>query len=182
VRWQALFADLEAQFQAEERRELDQEVAERTRRERAAIGLYERLAAAGPSAPLAIRVHGGALILHGAVADVGEGWVLLSGKGQRPVLVPFSAVLAVSGLALRAAPEVAGKRFGFGYALRGLSRDRAAVALTDVTGVVTTGTIDAVGADVVDLSEHPGDEPRRQGSVVARRLVPFSAIACLAPV
>jgi hypothetical protein len=51
-----------------------------------------------------------------------------------------------------------------------------------VTGVVTTGTIDAVGADVVDLSEHPGDEPRRQGSVVARRLVPFSAIACLAPV
>ena len=47
MRWDDLFADLGAQWDAESRRELDAEVADRTRRERASVGLYERLAAAG---------------------------------------------------------------------------------------------------------------------------------------
>ncbi len=44
MRWDQLFADLEAQWEAEARRDLDSEVADRTRRERATIGVYERLA------------------------------------------------------------------------------------------------------------------------------------------
>jgi diacylglycerol kinase family enzyme len=47
VRWDELFGDLEAQWQAQLRRELDAEVADRTRRERAAIALADRLAAQG---------------------------------------------------------------------------------------------------------------------------------------
>lgn len=68
------------------------------------------------------------------------------------------------------------KRFGLGYALRGLSRDRSVVSVADIGGAVTTGTVDAVGADALDLSEHPADVARRADSVVARRVIPFSAI------
>ena len=45
MRWERLFGDLEGQWEAEARRDLDQEVADRTRRERATVGLFERLAA-----------------------------------------------------------------------------------------------------------------------------------------
>ena len=46
MRWEGLFADLEGQLAAEQRRERDDEVAERTRRERALVTLASRLAAA----------------------------------------------------------------------------------------------------------------------------------------
>jgi hypothetical protein len=68
------------------------------------------------------------------------------------------------------------KRFGLGYALRGLSRDRSVVSLADISGSVTTGTVDGVGADALDLSEHPADMARRPENIVGRRVIPFTAI------
>ena len=48
MRWDDLFDDLACPVGGEsQRRELDTEVADRTRRERGSLGLYERLAAAG---------------------------------------------------------------------------------------------------------------------------------------
>lgn len=183
VRWDELFGDLSAQWEAEERRELDAEVADRTRRERAAIGLYERLAAAG-DAPVGLTLATGTR-LTGRVVDVGDGWVLLGGtaggRALAPALAPFTAVAAVTGLAGRAAGSAAGRRFGLGYALRGLSRDRAVVALQDLTGTVVTGTVDAVGRDHLELSEHAADLPRRAENLTGRRLVPFSALVVLRP-
>ena len=44
---------------------------------------------------------------------------------------------------------------------------------------MTSGTIDAVGADALDLSEHPADLARREENVVARRVVPFTAIVAV---
>ena len=55
------------------------------------------------------------------------------------------------------------------------------VALTDVSGAVATGTVDGVGRDCFDLTEHAPDEPRRPENVTGRRLVPFAAVACLQP-
>lgn len=178
MRWDQLFADLEAQWEAEARRDLDSEVADRTRRERAAIGVYERLAVSvGAEVRLLLR-SGDALT--GSLADVGRDWLLLSAD-RRPVLVPLAALAAVSGIGERAGAGGIGKRFELGFALRGLSRDRAVVALADIAGAVTTGTIDAVGADCFDLSEHAPDMPRRPENITGRRLVPFSAVVSLRP-
>jgi hypothetical protein len=180
VRWQQLFADLEARLEAEDARERGLEVADRTRRERALVGMPERLLAHRGRA-LQLRLLGGQ-VLDAEVADVGLDWVLLHERVGRTALVPMGALLAVSGLAGAATSGSAAtmaRRFGFGYALRGLSRDRAVVALADVSGATVTGTVDAVGADALELAEHPGDLPRREENVTARRVVPFSAIASL---
>jgi hypothetical protein len=179
MRWERLFSDLEGQWEAEARRDLDAEVADRTRRERATVGLYERFAAA-VGAPVALRLVTGPA-LKGAVSDVGQDWLLLEDEQGRPALVPLAAVASASGLGARASESAVGKRFALGYALRGLSRDRAVVAVLDLAGTLTTGTIDAVGADCFDLSEHAPEDPRRPENITGRRLVPFSAVVLLRP-
>ena len=179
MRWERLFSDLEGQWEAEARRDLDQEVADRTRRERATVGLFERLAAS-VGERVGVRLVAGPP-LQGVLSDVGDGWLLLGGDAGRPALVPLTAVTAVTGTGPRASEAALARRFGLGYALRGLSRDRAVVALTDVTGAVATGTIDGVGADCFDLTEHAPDELRRPENVTGRLLVPFTAVACLRP-
>ncbi len=177
MRWDRLFDDLQAQLDADGQRELDLEVSDRTRRERAQVGLHERLIAHRGQG-VELRLAAGVLV-SGTVADAGSDWLLIEDPGERGSLVPFAAIVAISGLGVRAAtgPGVAtAKRFGLGYALRGLSRDRAVVSVTDIAGSVTTGTIDAVGADALDLSEHPADVARRAENILARRVIPFTAI------
>jgi hypothetical protein len=180
MRWDQLFDDLEAQLEAEQRRDLVAEVADRTRRERAAIGLHERLMAHRGNV-LDLRLLGGHAA-RGPVTDVGLDWLVVGERPGGAGLVPFAAIVSITGLTSRGetVPTIA-RRFGFGYALRGLSRNRAVVALADVAGAVTTGTIDAVGTDLLDLSEHPADLPRRPENVIARRAVPFSAVAAVRP-
>ncbi|GAA2169360.1 hypothetical protein [Pedococcus bigeumensis] len=179
MRWDDLFSDLGAQWDAEKRRELDGEVADRTRRERALVGLHERLAAA-LGARVALTVHAVGP-LSGRVLEVGDGWLLLATEARGPALVPFPAVTGVAGPSLRVDGASSGRRFGLGYALRGLSRDRATVLVTDLDGVVLSGTIDAVGRDVLELSEHAPDLARRAENVTGRRLVPFSAVVLVRP-
>jgi hypothetical protein len=154
-------------------------VADRTRRERGAGGLYERLAAAGP-AVVGLTLRTG-VVLMGRVADVGDGWVLVGVPGGAVSLVPFGGLTAVTGLSARAAGEPMGRRFGLGYALRGLSRDRCVLTVMDIAGGQATGTIDAVGRDVIELSEHAADLPRRAENLTGRRLVPFDALVLLRP-
>jgi len=177
MRWDRLFDDLQAQLDADGQRELDLEVSDRTRRERAQVGLHERfIAQQGLGVELRLAAS---VLLSGTVADAGSDWLLVQDSGERGSLVPFGAIVSVKGLGARAAvgPSLAtAKRFGLGYALRGLSRNRSVVSLTDISGSVTTGTIDAVGADALDLSEHPSDVARRRENIVARRVIPFTAI------
>ena len=177
MRWDRLFDDLQAQLDADGQRELDLEVSDRTRRERAQVGLHERLIAHRGQG-VELRLAAGVLV-SGRVADAGSDWLLVHDHGDRGSLVPFAAIVAIHGLGVRAAAGAGvatAKRFGLGYALRGLSRDRAVVSLADIGGSVTTGTIDAVGADALDLSEHPADMARRAENIVARRVIPFTAI------
>jgi hypothetical protein len=182
MRWDRLFDDLQAQLDADSQRELQLEVSDRTRRERAQVGLHERLIA-HRGLGIELRLRAG-VVVSGTVADAGSDWLLVNDRADRGSLVPFGSIVAISGLGGRAAvgPSLAtAKRFGLGYALRGLSRDRSVVSLADISGSVTTGTVDGVGADALDLSEHPADLARRSENVVARRVIPFTAIVVVRP-
>jgi hypothetical protein len=181
VRWEELFADLEAQAVADERAELDTEVAERTRREAARLRVVDRLRGAevaGHEVVVSVRGDAGAgSAERGRVGGVGSDWVLVVRDGVE-VLVVLAAVESVLGLGPESAePGSEGRvvaRLGLGHALRAVARDRAEVRLATVTGTVLVGTIDRVGSDHLELADHPVGEPRLRGP---RRLVPFAALA-----
>ncbi len=176
MRWEGLFEDLEGQLAAEQRRERDDEVAERTRRERALVTLGSRVAAA-LGARVGLGLVGGQRV-EGVLGDLGEDWVLVRVDADaHEVLVPLAGVLTLRSLGAQSASGRAARRFGLGYALRALSRDRATVAVSLVgAGPRLLGTIDAVGADHLDLAEHLEGVPRRRENVRAVTTVPFAAI------
>jgi hypothetical protein len=179
MRWEGLFADLEGQLAAEQRRELDDEVAERTRRERALVTLPARLAAA-VGEPVRVALVGGRQV-DGDLLDLGEDWVLVrTAPDAHEVLVPLAAVVALRSLGSQSAPARSARRFGLGYALRALSRDRATVVVSLVgDGPRLLGTIDGVGADHLDLAEHLEGLPRRRENVRAVATVPFAALVAV---
>ncbi len=175
MRWQELFADLEGQLVAAERDERYAQVGERTRVERAQVQLADRLAA---SQRRQITVATAAGPVSGQLDDLGRDWLLIDETGRRGALIPLDAVVTVVGLAGRSDDDRRmGRRFGLGSALRGVSRDRAPVAVHDRAGGLSTGTIDVVGADYLELAEHPADAVRRSGAITGRRVVPFGALA-----
>lgn len=176
MRWEGLFADLEGQLVADARRQLDDEVAERTRRERALVTLADRLGASLGSGVRLTLIGGTGIV--GDLVDLGKDWLLVrTDAAAREVLVPASAVATVSGLSSRSSHTRSARRFGLGYALRVLSRDRATVAVTLAGGrPVVRGTIDAVGADHLDVAEHAEELPRRRENVTAVTTIPFGAV------
>lgn len=178
ARWDRLFDDLEAQLAADESRELRAEVADRTRRERALIDLQSRLL--GNLGQPEVGVRTPASTYSGRLDDAGPDWLLLHGT-RGAVLVPLAAVRSLTGLGPRVEqPSLVAKGFGFGMALRALSRDRLVVEIADLDGRTTTGTIDAVGADHLELAEHPPDEPRRVANIRTVHLIPFAAVGAVA--
>ena len=78
VRWERLFDDLEAQLRTEEARELAAEVADRTRRERALVGLHDQFAAAADRTVVELRVAGVGLLRAWSpgVARTGSCWTI----------------------------------------------------------------------------------------------------------
>jgi hypothetical protein len=181
-RWGDLFGDLEAQLEQSERAEQSAEVADRTRRELAAVSLADRLRA-GLGLRLLLQVRGVGQV-SGALEDAGPGWALLLDAG-REVLVSTTAVSWVSGLPARAsgplAPQSVAGRVSLGMVLRGLVRERALVRVAFVDGGMESGTFDRVGADWVELAVHEPGTPRRADAVRALRVVPFDALACVRP-
>lgn len=175
MRWDRLFDDLEGQLEAAARLERQGEVADRTRRERAAIGLHERLLA-HRGGHVTVRCGAGDRVA-GRIEDVGVDWLMLD-SAPGAVLVHLPAIRSVSGLPGRAeAPSAVARRFSIGMAVRVMSRDRVGVTVVDVTGTVLTGTVDAVGADYLELAEHPLDVPRRGENVRGLRVVPWAALS-----
>lgn len=176
MRWESLFADLEAQLQQADALALDAEVADRTRRELAAVRLADRLRSHAGAA-LSVSLVSGTTV-RGSVLDVGSQWLLLAEEGGQ-ALVPLAAVAGVSGLSRAVAPPagaVAG-RLGLGHVLRAVARDRQPVRLELTAAQVLTGTVDRVAADHLDLAEHPVGEQRRAAAVASVRAVPFAALA-----
>jgi hypothetical protein len=174
MRWELLFADLEAYAEATERAAFDADVADRGRAERAVLVLTDRLRAHLGS-ELRFRLLNGDRV-RGRLADVGGDWVLLDDGGS--VVVPLRAVSGIEGLSRLASPATGAlaRTARIGVVLRRLARDRACVRLTLLDRATLTGTIDRVGADHLDLAQHPTDEARRAGSVRGVVVVRLGAV------
>jgi hypothetical protein len=181
VRWDELFADLEAQLDGAAALELAGEVADRTRREIATLSFVDR-ARAAVGHPVRLQLLGPGDV-GGLLLEVGAQWLLLRDEAGRDVLVPWTAVVSVVGLGLRsAAANEAGqvfRRLGLTTALRAIARDRAAVLVGLVGGSVVSGTLDRVGLDFVEISEHAVGEARRPGQVSAVRTVAHTGLATI---
>jgi hypothetical protein len=67
-------------------------------------------------------------------------------------------------------------RLTFRIALRGLVRDRSTVQVRLTDGRTVAGTLDRVGADFVELGEHPAGELRRAAEVRDLLVLPIQAI------
>lgn len=179
MRWDALFADLEAQLVA-----ADDDVAamhaERVRAEVAGVELRDRLRAA-LGQRVALRLAGGERV-DGALRAAGPDWLLVE-EAAGEALVALPAVVLAEGLtrSLAAPAGAVEGRLGLAAALRGVARDRSAVRIwlrAEGSGVLT-GTVDRVGADHLDLARHAVDEARRAGAVRGVVTVPLPALACL---
>jgi hypothetical protein len=179
VRWQRLFSDLEAQAEQLAAGEFDAEVAERTRIEVGKLRLVDRLRAT-TGHPVQVSCVGAGSVC-GRLDQVGSDWLLLTESQGREILVAVQSVMSLVGLgAISAAPGSEGKvasRLDLRHALRGIVRDRAPVQVMLTDGTRFDGTLDRVGADFVELAEHPQGEPRRAIAVQRVRTMPLAAVA-----
>lgn len=179
MRWERLFDDLEAQVAAAEAEELTAEVAERVRIEHGRVPLVARWRAA---AGLAVTVGCDGERFAGTVVRVAADAAVLAEATGGQTLLPLAAVDWVTGLSRAAVtgdpgPVAAG--VGLRTLLRAAARDRLPVRARLRGGSVVTGTIDTVGADWIELAEHPIDEPRRPAAVRAVRVIPLLALVAL---
>jgi hypothetical protein len=186
MRWEALFADLEAEAQADADAERRSEVAERVRTELARLRLIDRLQPLLGRAEVRPRfglVNGETL--SGSVRGLGADWVLLAEESGEPGevgdaewLVPLGVVQWIEGLTAGSAePGWEGKvgaRLGLRIPLRRIVRDRSNVALTLLSGQLLRGRLERVSADHVVLE--PTDASTRPSVGVT---IPLTAIVCL---
>lgn len=184
MRWQRLFADLEAQLDRAERDELDSEVSERTRIEVGRIELSARIIAA-VGRHVDCRVLGG-LRVRGELTSAGVDWVVVLDDRAREWLLPRAGVAALGGLPLTtqpppqsAAARLISDRLDLRRALREVARDRSGVVVHLSDGAVIGGTLDRVGTDHVDVAEHAAGEWRRVGAVREVLSVPLPALAAV---
>ena len=180
MRWERLFADLEARLEAEERVSAAGDIADLVRAEHGQLAVRDRLRA-HLDAELTWSFVSGDVPVAGRLIDVGADWVLVhTATGE--MLIPIPAVQCITGLSRQAAPdpgEVA-RRLGIRVVLRGLARDRAVVSVWLGGDQWLSGTIDRVGADHVDLAVHPQDESRRARAVLEVRCVLLPAVLGIA--
>jgi hypothetical protein len=179
MRWEQLFTDLEARFEAEQQASADADVADLIRGERAQISLRDRLRA-HLGQQMVCSIGAEVATVSGDLVDLGSDWLLIdSGRGQ--TLIPIGALQYVSGLSAAALPDssMVARRLGLGVVLRGLGRDRAVLGIRLRAGELLTGTIDRVGADHLDLAVHADDVPRRNRSVTGVRSILVSAIVSI---
>jgi hypothetical protein len=185
MRWERLFADLEARFEADERAEHESDVADLIRAERAQLSLADRL-----------RPHTGAVLtwrlepasgvdgsIQAVLLDLGSDWVLITtatGTLRRQLLVPMRSVAWIGGLsgAARVDHSQVARRMNLTVILRGRARDRAPLRIWTSAGQLT-GTIDRVGADHLDLAVHDLELPRRASVIREVRCVPLAGVSAI---
>lgn len=181
MRLDALFEDLESQFEALQETDLYGEVADRIRAEVGRITVLDRLRGAVGTV---VRVElGHVQPVQGTLGRVGKDCVLLEADRYDEWLIPVSALTSVHRLGPWAEPAVGAvaAKLGLAHLLRGIARDRSPVTIfgAGADSHPVTGTIDRVGADFLEIAEHSLDAPRRRGEVYNVRLIPTAALVAV---
>jgi hypothetical protein len=181
MRWDGLFADLEAQASALSIAERGAEIEDRTRYETGQLALIDRLRPA-TGTELRLRCLGG-VVVRGLLRRAHPEWLLLDEAAGREALVPVAAVCSFAGLGRTATPAAASSvldaRLGLRHALRLLARDRSNLRVHLVDAAVLDGTLDRVGADFAEIAVHAVGESRRRAAVTEVLSVPFRAMVAL---
>lgn len=171
MRWEALFSDLQAQWDAARREEDDARIADLAELEMARVSMVDRLRARRGQ-PVGLLLSDGSA-LTGDVLDAAVPWLLVA-VGERRSIVPVDAVVAAwpLGPVAAEAPAVE-RRLGLGHVLRAVAREGAAVRVRTVAGVYR-GRIVRVGADHLDLAteaDAPGRGQVERVTIALRALV-----------
>ncbi|QOR69704.1 hypothetical protein IM660_13635 [Ruania alkalisoli] len=148
MRWDDVFAELQAQFDAALQADSDAELAELVQAEVAGIEWIDRCRARRGEV-LTVRLADGS-DRSGTVLEATRSWVRLA-LGERRCLIPAHAVVAAWPLGPRAPePGPIEARLGLGHALRALAADGADVMVRSLAGD-HRGRLTRVGADHLDM-------------------------------
>jgi len=175
-----VFEELEAEFDAGQRREAEQETVAALRAEIGETVLWEQLARRAGTQAVA---HAGSRRFRGVVvASYPEFLVLHDGDGTEHLVrygPATSVALPAEAATLQPTPAGAARRYRLSLALRELARRREPVRIELVDGGRIDGTIEAVGNDYLEIAEHDPGEARRRRAVKARRFLGLAAVAAV---
>jgi len=175
ARFDDLLAGIAAEAEAADAAALDADIAEVERAVRAESRLLDRLRAQRMAH---IEIAGGGQV-RGLVAAVGRDVVVIAADDGDWAISAWgmAAVIELSGGAREAfSPS---ERLGLASVARAWARQRSVVRVLRVGAGPLDGTIDAVGADHLDLAEHDPGEPRRAEAVRRQVSIPLGAVAAL---
>jgi hypothetical protein len=175
ARFDDLLAGIAAEVAAADAAALDADIAEMERAARAEARLLDRLRGQRRAS---IEIVGSGQIV-GDIAAVGRDVVVLAAdEGDWAVAAWGIAAVIELGSGARE-PISASERLGLASVARAWARQRSVVRVARIGAVPLDGTIDAVGADHLDLAEHDPGEPRRPEAVRRMVTVPLGAIAAI---
>jgi len=153
VRWDDLFVDLQAQWEAELRAEDDAQIRELAEAEAAGTRFSDRLRSRRGAAITLRLVDASDRV--GLVSDVAPEWVLLA-EGERRHLVPVAAIALAWPLGGAApAPGAVERRLGLGHVLRALGNEGQEVVVRTLGGD-HAGLLARVGSDHLDIAARAG--------------------------
>ena len=175
ARFDNLLAGILAEAEAADAAALDADIAEVERAVRAESRLLDRLRA---QRRVALDIVGmGTLV--GDVAVVGRDVVVLAaddGDWAVPIWGIAAVIDPAPGVLVAQRPS---ERLGLTAIARSWARQRCSVRVVRLNAVPLDGTLDAVGADHLDLAEHDPGEPRRPESVRRLATIPLGNVAAI---
>lgn len=175
ARFDDLLAGLAAEAEAADAAALDADIAEVERAARAESHVLDRIRA---QREVTLEIAGGPLV-SGLVALVGRDVVVLvADDGDWAIPLWGIAAVVHPGERTRSAGSVS-ERLGLASVARSWARQRSVVRIMRVGAGSLDGTIDAVGADHLELAEHDPGEPRRPGAVRRQALIPLGAVSAI---
>lgn len=175
ARFDALLAGILAEAEAADVAALDADIADVERTGRAESRLLDRLRNQGA---VALEVTG-AGVVSGEVAAVGRDVVVLAAEDGDWAIAVWGIAAVVNAAPGARGPSAPSERLGLTAVARAWARQRCVVRVLRIGAAPLDGTIDAVGADHLDLAEHDPGEPRSPAAVRRQATIPLGGIAAI---